>query len=66
MLGVSICFLKLYNYFCARLSTFFLLICIPYSLVTNPELIEDEVDFLFLCYRICYNTFVLCGMELYL
>ena len=24
-----------------------LLICIPYSLVTNPELIEDELDFYF-------------------
>ena len=58
-------FLKIYNYFVRGL-VLFLLICIPYSLVTNPELIEDEVDFYFLCYRICHNTFVLCGMELYL
>ena len=36
-------FLKLYNYFVRGL-VLFLLICIPYSLVTNPELIEDEVD----------------------
>ena len=38
-------FLKLYNYFVRGL-VLFLLICIPYSLVTNPELIEDE-DFYF-------------------
>ena len=37
-------FLKLYNYFVRGL-VLFLFICIPYSLVTNPELIEDEVDF---------------------
>ena len=53
-------FLKLYNYFVRGLVPF-LLICIPYSLVTNPELIEDEVDFYF--FVIAY---VLCGMELYL
>lgn len=39
-------FLKLYNYFVRGL-VLFLLICIPYSLVTNQELIEDEVDFYF-------------------
>ena len=39
-------FLKVYNYFVRGL-VLFLLICIPYSLVTNPELIEDEVDFYF-------------------
>lgn len=39
-------FLKLYNYFVRGL-VLFLLICIPYSLVTNLELIEDEVDFYF-------------------
>ena len=39
-------FLKLYNYFVRGL-VLFLLICIPYSLVRNPELIEDEVDFYF-------------------
>ena len=39
-------FLKIYNYFVRGL-VLFLLICIPYSLVTNPELIEDEVDFYF-------------------
>ena len=38
--------LKIYNYFVRGL-VLFLLICIPYSLVTNPELIEDEVDFYF-------------------
>ena len=39
-------FLKIYNYFVRGL-VLFLLICIPYSLVTNLELIEDEVDFYF-------------------
>ena len=39
-------FLKLYNYFVRGL-VLFLLIFIPYSLFTNPELIEDEVDFYF-------------------
>ena len=39
-------FLKIYNYFVRGL-VLFLLICIPYSLVTNAELIEDEVDFYF-------------------
>ena len=39
-------FLKIYNYFVRGL-VLFLLICIPYSLVKNPELIEDEVDFYF-------------------
>ena len=39
-------FLKIYNYFVRGL-VLFLLICIPYSLVTNPELVEDEVDFYF-------------------
>ena len=39
-------FLKLYNYF-VRVLVLFLLICIPYSLVPNPELIEDEVHFYF-------------------
>ena len=39
-------FLKIYNYFVRGL-ILFLLIGIPYSLVINPELIEDEVDFYF-------------------
>lgn len=39
-------FLKIYNYFVRGL-VLFLLICIPYSLVTNLELVEDEVDFYF-------------------
>lgn len=39
-------FLKIYNYFVRGL-VLFLLIGIPYSLVTNPELIEDEVDYYF-------------------
>ena len=39
-------FLKIYNYFVRGL-VLFLLIGIPYSLVTNPELIEDEVDYCF-------------------
>ncbi len=58
-------FLKIYNYFVRGL-VLFLLICIPYSLVTNPELIEDEVDFYFFVIAYVINTFVLCGMELYL
>ena len=44
--GSKYMFLKIYNYFVRGL-VLFLLICIPYSLVTNPELIEDEVDFYF-------------------
>ena len=39
-------FLKIYNYFVRGL-ILFLLIGIPYSLVINPELIEDEIDFYF-------------------
>ena len=34
-------FLKIYNYFVRGLVLFFL-ICIPYSLVTNPELIVND------------------------
>ena len=39
-------FLTISNYFVRGL-VLFLLIGIPYSLVTNPELIEDEVDYYF-------------------
>ena len=39
-------FLKLYNYL-VRAVVFFFLIIIPFTIVTNPEMIEDEVDFYF-------------------
>lgn len=39
-------FLKIYNYFVRGVVLFFLII-IPFSVVTNPEMIEDEVDFYF-------------------
>ena len=52
-------FLKLYNYFVRGL-VLFLFICIPYSLVTNPELIEDEVDFYF--FVIAYVIILLCDV----
>ena len=39
-------FLKIYNYFVRGVVLFFLII-IPFTVVTNPELIEDEVDFYF-------------------
>ena len=39
-------FLKIYNYF-VRGVVLFLLIIIPFTIVTNPEMIEDEVDFYF-------------------
>ena len=39
-------FLKLYNYFVRGVVLFFLII-IPFNVVTNPEMIEDEVDFYF-------------------
>ena len=37
-------FLKIYNYFVRGVVLFFLII-IPFTVVTNPEMIEDEVDF---------------------
>ena len=37
-------FLKIYNYFVRGVVLFFLII-IPFNVVTNPEMIEDEVDF---------------------
>ena len=40
-------FLKIYNYFVRGVVLFFLII-IPFTIVTNPEIIEDEVDFYFL------------------
>ena len=40
-------FLKIYNYFVRGVVLFFLII-IPFTVVTNPEMIEDEVDFYFL------------------
>ena len=39
-------FLKLYNYLVRGVVLFFLII-IPFTIVTNPEMIEDEVDFYF-------------------
>ena len=39
-------FLKIYNYFVRGVVLFFLII-IPFTVVTNPEMIEDEVDFHF-------------------
>ena len=39
-------FLKIYNYFLRGVVLFFLII-IPFTIVTNPEMIEDEVDFYF-------------------
>ena len=39
-------FLKIYTYFVRGVVLFFLII-IPFTIVTNPEMIEDEVDFYF-------------------
>ena len=39
-------FLKIYNYFVRGVVLFFLII-IPFNVVTNPEMIEDEVEFYF-------------------
>lgn len=39
-------FLKIYNYLVRAVVLFFLII-IPFTIVTNPEMIEDEVDFYF-------------------
>ena len=39
-------FLKIYNYFVRGVVLFFLII-IPFTIVTNPKMIEDEVDFHF-------------------
>ena len=39
-------FLKIYNYFVRGVVLFFIII-IPFTIVTNPEMIEDEVDFYF-------------------
>ena len=39
-------FLKIYNYFVRGVVLFFLII-ISFTIVTNPEMIEDEVDFYF-------------------
>ena len=39
-------FLKIYNYFVRGVVLFFLII-IPFTIVTNPEMIEDEIDFYF-------------------
>ena len=50
-------FLKLYNYFVRGL-VLFLLICIPYSLVTNPELIEDDFYFFIIAYVIILLFYV--------
>ena len=40
-------FLKIYNYFVRGVVLFFLII-IAFTIVTNPEMIEDEVIFIFL------------------
>jgi len=39
-------FLKIYNYFVRGVVLFFLII-IPFTVFTNSEMIEDEVDFYF-------------------
>ena len=39
-------FLKIYNYFVRGVVLFFLII-IPFTIVMNPEMIADEVDFYF-------------------
>ena len=39
--------LKFYNYFVRGVVLFFLII-IPFTIVTNPEMIEDEVDLLYI------------------
>ena len=39
-------FLKIYNYFVRGVVLLFLII-IPFTIVTNPEMIEDEDDFYF-------------------
>ena len=39
-------FLKIYNYFVRGVVLFFLII-IPFTIVTYPVMIEDEVDFYF-------------------
>ena len=57
-------FLKIYNYFVRGVVLFFLII-IPFTIVTNPEMIEDEVDFYFFVTIYC-NPFELRGMDLYL
>ena len=45
-MGMFRMFLKIYNYFVRGVVLFFLII-IPFTIVTNPEMIEDEVDFYF-------------------
>ena len=40
-------FLKIYNCFVRGVVLFFLII-IPFTIVTNPEMIEDEVDLLYI------------------
>ena len=40
-------FLKIYNYFVRGVVLFFLII-IPFTIVTNSEMIEDEVDLLYI------------------
>ena len=49
-------FLKIYNYFVRGVVLFFLII-IPFTIVTNPEMIEDEVDFYF--FVTLYNVILL-------
>ena len=52
-------FLKIYNYFVRGVVLFFLII-IPFTIVTNPEMIEDEVDFYFFVtvYIVIFLTYV--------
>ena len=52
-------FLKIYNYFVRGVVLFFLII-IPFTIVTNPEMIEDEVDFYFfvIAYIVIFLTYV--------
>ena len=52
-------FLKIYNYF-VRVVVLFFFIIIPFTIVTNPEMIEDEVDFYFFvtAYIVIFLTYV--------
>ena len=55
-------FLKIYNYFVRGVVLFFLII-IPFTVVTNPEMIEDEVDFYFFVttYIVILLSYVVCN-----
>ncbi len=52
-------FLKIYNYLVRGVVLFFLII-IPFTIVMNPEMIADEVDFYFFVtvYIVIFLTYV--------